>query len=37
MDRSGTKFRFFIGDVRDLQRLEMAMREIDYVIHAARA
>ena len=27
--------RFFIGDVRDLQRLEMAMREVDYVIHAA--
>ncbi|WP_173012718.1 UDP-N-acetylglucosamine 4,6-dehydratase (inverting) [Niveispirillum sp. SYP-B3756] len=27
--------RFFIGDVRDQQRLDMAMREIDYVIHAA--
>jgi UDP-N-acetylglucosamine 4,6-dehydratase len=27
--------RFFLGDVRDLQRLEMAMRDIDYVIHAA--
>jgi len=27
--------RFFIGDVRDLPRLEMAMRDIDYVIHAA--
>ena len=27
--------RFFIGDVRDRDRLEMAMREVDYVIHAA--
>ena len=27
--------RFFIGDVRDSARLEMAMREVDYVIHAA--
>lgn len=27
--------RYFIGDVRDQTRLEMAMREIDYVIHAA--
>ena len=27
--------RFFIGDVRDTDRLEMAMRDIDYVIHAA--
>lgn len=27
--------RYFIGDVRDRDRLEMAMREIDYVIHAA--
>lgn len=27
--------RFFIGDVRDVQRLEMAMRGIDFVIHAA--
>lgn len=27
--------RYFIGDVRDLDRLEMAMREVDYVIHAA--
>lgn len=29
------QIRFFIGDVRDEQRLEMAMREVDYVIHAA--
>jgi UDP-N-acetylglucosamine 4,6-dehydratase len=27
--------RYFIGDVRDLSRLEMAMRGIDVVIHAA--
>jgi len=27
--------RYFIGDVRDLDRLEMAMRGIDYVVHAA--
>lgn len=29
------KVRFFIGDVRDLDRLVMAMRNIDIVIHAA--
>ena len=27
--------RFFVGDVRDVTRLEMAMREVDCVIHAA--
>ncbi len=27
--------RFFIGDVRDDQRLRMAMKGVDYVIHAA--
>jgi UDP-N-acetylglucosamine 4,6-dehydratase len=27
--------RYFIGDVRDVSRLETAMRDIDYVIHAA--
>jgi UDP-N-acetylglucosamine 4,6-dehydratase len=27
--------RWFIGDIRDLGRLTMAMRDIDYVIHAA--
>ena len=27
--------RFFIGDVRDGDRLRMAMREVDYVVHAA--
>ena len=29
------KLRFFLGDVRDLERLNMAMREVDYVIHSA--
>jgi len=27
--------RFFIGDVRDSARLKMAMRDVDFVIHAA--
>ena len=27
--------RFFIGDVRDEERLKMAMKDVDYVIHAA--
>jgi UDP-N-acetylglucosamine 4,6-dehydratase/5-epimerase len=27
--------RFFIGDVRDYDRIEMALREVDIVIHAA--
>jgi UDP-N-acetylglucosamine 4,6-dehydratase/5-epimerase len=27
--------RFFIGDVRDAGRLEMALRDIDFIIHAA--
>jgi UDP-N-acetylglucosamine 4,6-dehydratase len=27
--------RFFIGDVRDLDRLRLAMRDVDYVVHAA--
>lgn len=27
--------RYFIGDVRDRDRLTMAMRKVDYVIHAA--
>lgn len=27
--------RFFIGDVRDGARLKLAMRDVDYVIHAA--
>lgn len=27
--------RFFIGDVRDAARLELAMRDVDFVVHAA--
>ncbi len=27
--------RYFIGDVRDVARLEMSMRDIDFVVHAA--
>ncbi len=27
--------RFFIGDVRDYQRLKLAMKDVDYVFHAA--
>lgn len=27
--------RFFIGDVRDLSRLQMAFRDVDFVIHTA--
>ena len=27
--------RYFIGDVRDIERLALAMRGVDYVIHAA--
>src|SRR4051794_37114292 len=32
---SDERLRYFIGDVRDLPRLTMAMREVDIVIHAA--
>jgi len=27
--------RYFIGDVRDQSRLELALRDVDYVVHAA--
>lgn len=27
--------RFFIGDVRDIERIKQAMRGVDYVVHAA--
>jgi len=30
-----SKVRFFLGDVRDRNRLERAMSDVDYVIHAA--
>jgi UDP-N-acetylglucosamine 4,6-dehydratase (inverting) len=29
------KLRFFIGDIRDLQRIKLALNEVDIVIHAA--
>lgn len=29
------KLRFFIGDVRDKERLRMAMENVDYVVHGA--
>ena len=29
------EIRYFIGDVRDVDRLKLAMRGVDYVIHAA--
>ncbi len=31
----GNRLRFFIGDVRDLERLQRAFKGVDYVIHAA--
>lgn len=33
--RPGGPLRYFIGDVRDRQRLHQAMQGVDYVIHAA--
>lgn len=32
---AGSPFRYFLGDVRDLSRLKMAMQGADIVIHAA--
>lgn len=29
------RMRYFIGDVRDAMRLKQAMRDVDYVVHAA--
>lgn len=29
------RIRFFLGDIRDRERLDMALRGIDYVVHAA--
>ena len=29
------RIRFFLGDIRDRERLSMAMRGVDYVVHAA--
>ena len=30
-----SRIRYFIGDVRDVRRLEMALRGVDYVVHTA--
>ena len=30
-----SEMRYFIGDVRDLDRLNIAMKDVDIVIHAA--
>jgi UDP-N-acetylglucosamine 4,6-dehydratase len=32
---NGPEMRYFLGDVRDLNRLRQAMRKVDFVIHAA--
>jgi len=29
------RLRFFLGDIRDPERLRMALRGVDYVVHAA--
>ena len=34
-DNGKFPMRYFIGDVRDLGRLKMAMKGVDYVVHAA--
>ena len=34
-DNDDTPMRYFIGDVRDYQRLRMAMSGVDIVVHAA--
>ncbi len=34
-DFTESYFRYFIGDVRDESRLQMALEDVDYVIHAA--
>ena len=34
-DNDDLPIRYFIGDVRDLERLKFAMMEVDFVIHAA--
>ena len=33
--KKNTKLRFFLGDVRDRERLSLAFKKVDYVIHAA--
>tara|TARA_B100000029_G_scaffold448613_1_gene471236 strand:+ start:7020 stop:8009 length:990 start_codon:yes stop_codon:yes gene_type:complete len=33
--KNKSKIRYFIGDVRDLERLKSAMSEVDYVVHTS--
>lgn len=33
--RDDDRLRWFLGDVRDIERLKLALHEVDYVIHAA--
>ena len=33
-ENQNKNLRFFIGDVRDLRRLNLAMENVDYVVHA---
>src|SRR5210317_1349463 len=35
LGKKSKNYRFLIGDVRDKPRLKFALKEIDYVIHAA--
>ena len=35
VEKNNSNLRFFLGDVRDKERLMFAFRDIDYVIHAA--
>lgn len=34
-EKNFNKLRFFLGDVRDLKRLEIAFRDVDFVVHSA--
>lgn len=34
-ERKHKNLRFFLGDVRDLKRLNLAFRSVDYIVHAA--
>jgi len=35
MDKIYPEYDYFLGDVRDLSRLKLAMNRVDYVVHAA--